>query len=60
MSKRYKIGDQVPLWMHEKPDTRMKMEWENASARWIIENHLSARSAKNVNIPPGRLLMHLR
>ena len=34
--KGYKIVDPVPRWMKKRPTTAMKMEWENACARWLI------------------------
>ena len=57
---RYKISDVVPLWMNTKPTTSMKAEYENASARWTLQNRLTARQVKGLKIQPNRLLMNLR
>ena len=57
---RYPIGDPLPKWMLSKPTTAMKMEWENATARWFMDNKLVPRAAKNVSVTPANILMYLR
>ena len=60
MPGRYKVADPIPDWMFQKPTTHMKLEWENAFARFVIQANMSAGAAKKVNIAPGQLLMFLR
>ena len=59
MPKKF-IGDPVPEWMKQKPTTAMKMEWENACARWLGQNQVDAAAARRLNISPTNLLMLLR
>ena len=39
-AKKYNVGDTVPPWMKLKPMGRMNVEWENANARWLIQNNI--------------------